>query len=187
MAGGEYIGQPAIPVEMTERLREAAQANGHLLHVVSLAGRADWRGRVGPGRPAASNYNANATINSASERRASSIVNDGVLTLNGGLEFHGVIYHLNASNSCSTAVNLGGTVEIYGRIFIDGCGKLDAGSSKVNLTYDDFKNATSPFATYGTAGIVQNSWREIPVAAEDAVACAPGQALALRDPVPAVG
>ncbi len=124
VTGGEYVGQPAIPVEMTDRLREAALANGTYYtscpSLAQLTGAVVWVQATGCG-----NYNSNATVNSSSAPGIL-VVNDGVLTLNGGLEFHGVIYHLNASNSCTTRVNLGGTVEVYGRIFIDGCGKLDA-------------------------------------------------------------
>jgi hypothetical protein len=56
-------------------------------------------------------------------------------------------------------VTLGGDVSIFGSIVIDGPGGLSAGSSKVNLVYDP--NAVTGGRTVGTAGLVQNTFREI--------------------------
>ena len=46
-----------------------------------------------------------------------------------------------------------------GIIYIDGNGRLLAGSSKVNLVYLD--EAFTQIRTHGAAGVVQNSWREL--------------------------
>jgi hypothetical protein len=168
VVGGEYVGQTALTPEMSERLKEYAIANGTYYtgcpSLSQLTGKVVWVEDVS----SCSNYNSNATVNSSSSPGVL-IIGKGTqpITLNGGLKFHGVIYHLNEDNSCEVLVDLKGTVEIYGRVFIDGCGKMSAGSSKVNITYDAFEDANDPFTSYGTAGIVQNSWRELVPADED--------------------
>ena len=50
-------------------------------------------------------------------------------------------------------------MSVFGSIVIDGPGGLSAGSSKVNLVYDP--NVFNGFKAFGTAGIVQNTFREI--------------------------
>jgi hypothetical protein len=166
VVANQYVSQTALTPEMTERLKEAAVANGTYYtgcpSEAQLTGKVVWIENA----TSCSNYNSNATVNSSSSPGVL-IIGKGPITFNGGIHFYGVIYHLNEDNNCGIRVDLEGTVEVYGRIFIDGCGKLSAGSSKVNLTYDDFNNASNPFTTYGTAGIVQNSWRELVPAAED--------------------
>jgi hypothetical protein len=56
-------------------------------------------------------------------------------------------------------INLTGNVSVFGSIVIDGPAGLSAGSSKVNLVYDP--NVFNGFKAFGTAGIVQNTFREI--------------------------
>ena len=80
-------------------------------------------------------------------------------TLNGNASFYGVIYHANESESSEMLINMKGNISIFGSIVIDGAGGLSAGSSKVNLVYNP--NAFSGLKAFGTAGIVQNTFREI--------------------------
>jgi hypothetical protein len=107
------------------------------------------------------------------------VVNSGTLSLSGNLVWYGAIYMANAQNcgptsftGCingkykDTVVDLNGTGTVYGGIYIDGNGRLQAGSSgnagagnAPNLVYDA---TTLPNVTaYGTAGIIQNTWREL--------------------------
>ena len=80
-------------------------------------------------------------------------------TLNGTATFYGVIYHANVDESSDMLVTLTGNISVYGSIVIDGAGGLSAGSSKVNLVYNP--NAFAGLKAFGTAGIVQNTFREI--------------------------
>jgi hypothetical protein len=54
---------------------------------------------------------------------------------------------------------------VHGGIFVDGTGRLALGSSgnsgggQANLIYDP--TVFPPMQAYGTAGIIQNTWREI--------------------------
>ena len=87
------------------------------------------------------------------------VIAKGTPTLNGNASFYGVIYHANEADSNAMLINMKGNISIYGSIVIDGAGGLSAGSSKVNLVYNP--NAFSGLKAFGTAGIVQNTFREI--------------------------
>jgi hypothetical protein len=163
IVGGEYVGQTALPPESSNALRERAITDGTFYSTCptatqlaqGLLGGVVWiDGNVG------CSYTSNTVFGSTSAPGIL-ILRQGTLSLAGVSTFHGVVYALNELNLTGWVVTLGGNTEIDGRIFIDGPGGLSAGSSKVNLTYNDFLNAQIPFTTYGTAGIVQNSWREI--------------------------
>ena len=92
------------------------------------------------------------------------VVNSGTFALNGNFTFYGIVYALNAQGAvgCVPAcpVSLDGTAAIRGGVHIDGSGGLSAGSSKINIVYDDF--AYQKVESYGAASLVQNKWREIP-------------------------
>ena len=74
-------------------------------------------------------------------------------------DFNGVIYAANAQNSSGTVVSIHGNGNVKGGVLIEGNGGFDVGSSKGNLVFDD--NAYNNVRSYGTAGMVQNTWREI--------------------------
>jgi hypothetical protein len=83
-------------------------------------------------------------------------MNNSTLNLGGTSTFYGVIYAANPPAS-GTTVNLGGNTSVVGGINVDGNGTLVAGSSHVNLIFDDF--AFSKVTSYGAAHLVQNKWR----------------------------
>lgn len=84
----------------------------------------------------------------------------GTVSFGGNIEFYGVVYAANQQASTDVVVSIQGTASIRGAVAIDGGGKLSAGSSKANVVYDE--NVFSSLRSYGTAGIIQNTWREIP-------------------------
>jgi hypothetical protein len=47
-------------------------------------------------------------------------------------------------------------------VAVDGNGGVAVGESKANLVYD--KDAAARVVSFGNAGIIQNTWREIPSA-----------------------
>jgi hypothetical protein len=98
------------------------------------------------------------------------IIGSGTLELSGTTTYHGVIYHVNGSDDVGTPIN--GTVLtvqgngcVDGAIVVDGAGGLTVGSSsgaskcEGNIGFN--ANAANNLRAYGTAGIVQNSFREI--------------------------
>jgi type II secretory pathway pseudopilin PulG len=108
------------------------------------------------------------------------IINKGTLKITGGGDWYGAIYMLNGLNcgpsstaGCLTdaghhdvVMDMSGTATVHGGIFVDGSGRLSLGSSgnsgngnAANLIYDP--TVFPPLQAYGTAGIIQNTWREI--------------------------
>lgn len=159
--GTQYVAEPVVPTETQDALRERARAENTYYATgcpSTLAGAVVWI------ESASCSYNGNDVVNSGSAPGVV-VLGSGSLSLSGNLKYFGVIYALNSVPLDSFGVvQLRGNVQVQGRIFVDGpLGGVDAGSSKVNVIYDDFKNAATPFTAYGTTGIVQNSFRELNV------------------------
>lgn len=150
----------AITPEALDSLRSAAVADGNY----STGCPASLQGNV-PGEivfiedaGTSCIFNGNNDYNTLA-KPGFLVVGKGVLTINGNATFYGVIYHANLDNTSGTAVKLGGNVSINGSIVVDGQGGIFAGSSKVNLIWNP--NVFNNINAFGTAGIVQNTFREI--------------------------
>jgi hypothetical protein len=85
---------------------------------------------------------------------------DSMLSFAGGVTFNGVIYHANlpAPGSTAVLVALSGSSRVNGGIIIDGQGALDMQGSSF-MSFDD--DAFGSVRSIGSAGIVQNTWREL--------------------------
>jgi Tfp pilus assembly protein PilX len=104
-------------------------------------------------------YSSNVTINSAT-RPGLLLMNSGTLTLKGTGDYWGVIYCVNAQNSSGVVLSLQGSGTLHGGVFADGNGIVSAGgTNNINIQYNDF--ALSAVKGYGSAGLIQNTWREI--------------------------
>ena len=103
-------------------------------------------------------YNSNMVVNSQAAPGLF-ILNNGTMKVNGSVTWYGVIYAVNAQDSTDVVVELSGNSDIRGGTFVDGMGRLSVGNSKLNLTYDPF--VTQNRTAFGTAGIIQNTWREL--------------------------
>jgi len=150
----------AVSVEELDQLRERARSEGNYYSgcAPSLAG--DQPGEMVFMEYADNcEYNSNTVYNTAAKPGYVVIARGNIAKTNGTADFHGIIYHANLDNATGTLINLTGNISIYGSIVIDGPGGLSAGSSKVNLVYDP--NVFNGFKAFGTAGIVQNTFREI--------------------------
>lgn len=88
------------------------------------------------------------------------VVNRGTFNLDGNIVFHGLIYAPNRDNSSDWVVTTTGFSSIEGAVSIDGPGGMLMGSSSTNLTF--VPNIFNLLVSYPSAGIVQNTWREIP-------------------------
>lgn len=100
------------------------------------------------------------------------IMGDGTLTFNGDISYFGVIYMVNASGTaptsgaCTSAQQNGpvfmvhGTGSIYGSIFVDKCGIIDAGSSAYNIIFDS--DAFNAATAYSQPNLAKNTFRIIP-------------------------
>lgn len=152
-----YTGGNALSDDAIARLKEKAIADGTYYAsgcptnpsgaIVYIAnGNCSW------------NNSAGTSFNSAAQPGVL-IVETGTLSFTGNVTFYGIVYAQNKQSSSGSVVTVGGTATIRGGVSIDGDGAMDAGSSKANLIYDD--NAFNAVTSYGTAGIVQNRWREV--------------------------
>ena len=85
----------------------------------------------------------------------------GKLAMKGSL--HGVVYMANEQGSSGTVLTLEANSEIFGGVVVDGAGRLVVGQASGNRSTVKFVvNAYNALATYGSAGLVQNTWRELP-------------------------
>jgi hypothetical protein len=153
----------AVTVDGLDQLRARARADGNYYAgcAPSLAG--DQPGEIVFMENAAGcEYNANNTYNTAAKPGYVVIARGAIDKINGNATFYGILYHANLDDAADDLITLTGNVSVYGSIVIDGRGGLSAGSSKVNLVYDP--NVFSGFKAFGTAGIVQNTFREIAAA-----------------------
>ena len=152
---------PAVTPEALETLRSSAKADGNYYATgcpPSLQG--DVAGEMvfieNPGGTC--NYNANSNFNTFA-KPGYVVMAKGKLLINGGATFYGVIYHANTDDSSGVLVELGGNSEINGAVTIDGPGGMFAGSSKENIIWNP--NVFNNLTAFGTAAIVQNTFREI--------------------------
>ena len=149
----------AVSVEALDQLRERARADGNY-----YPGCGPLMGNQ-PGEvvfmedATGCSWQGNNVYNTAAKPGYVVIARGAIGTINGTADFYGIIYHANLDNAAGNLITLGGNVSIFGSIVIDGPGGLSAGSSKVNLVYDP--NVFNGFKAFGTAGIVQNTFREI--------------------------
>ena len=89
------------------------------------------------------------------------IIGKGLLRLAGNSTFNGLMYHANLAATTGFLVELGGNATVNGSIQIAGSGGVLVGGS-ARLNYDP--NFLAEVRVYGTAAMVQDSFREIPVA-----------------------
>jgi hypothetical protein len=85
----------------------------------------------------------------------------GTLSMKGSL--YGLVYMGNEQNSSAAVLTLQANSEIFGGVAVDGAGRLVVGqASGPRPTITFLPNAFNGLATYGTTGLVQNTWRELP-------------------------
>jgi hypothetical protein len=151
-----YTGGSSLSAAALARLKTTATDNGTFFSTCPAtlpSGPVVW---IDSGN---CSYTANGTVNSQFAPGVL-VINNGTLTLGGTLTFYGVIYAVNAQASSGTVVTVQGNVSVQGGIVIDGNGGLLAGSSQVNVVFND--SAFQAVKSYGTAAGIQNTFREIP-------------------------
>jgi Tfp pilus assembly protein PilX len=150
-----YTGTTGLAPDALARLRQAAIANGTYFTYcpASLAGAVVWVDTT-----STCSYTSNSQFNSATAPGVL-IVATGALSLAGTVNFYGLIYHANLANSNGWLVQLGGNAQVSGGVAVDGQGGVVAGSSKQNVVFSDA--AFQAVRSYGTAGLIQNTWREL--------------------------
>ena len=150
-----YSGGSALTPEALERLRQAAISDGtyYTYCPASLAGAIVWIDT-----PNACSYTGNTVYNTAAQPGLV-IMAQGSLFIAGTIVYHGLIYHANRSNASGWLVQLNGSALVDGGVIVDGAAGVLAGSSSDNIEYD--ANVFQAVRSYGTAGVIQNTWREL--------------------------
>jgi Tfp pilus assembly protein PilX len=79
--------------------------------------------------------------------------------------YYGIIYLANkqGTSGLTPVLWFGDNAEIFGGVAVDGAGRLTTGQSsgpRPSLTFSP--DAFNGLATFGTTGLVQNTWRELP-------------------------
>jgi len=157
--GLSFVGEDALPDDVKDRLKERAIADGTYYSGVcpsaaQLTGKVVWVEGCDD-----ESYTSNNIWNSQ-QTPGILIWADGFLELGGKSTFWGIVYHLNNEDSTDDELlRLRGGLTIEGGAFVDGPGGIDVGSNRVNLNY--FDGAFTSIVSYGSASIVQNSWRDI--------------------------
>jgi hypothetical protein len=147
-----------MSTESLQRLRATAIAKGTFYTSCpgNLTGDVVWLENLN------CSYTSNGVSNSAANP-GMVIANGGSLYMGGNSTYYGILYYtdLDGTNTipATGVIELSGTTNIVGGIMIDGAGRLEAGSSGLNIKFD--ANAFAQVRTIGAAGIVQNTWREL--------------------------
>jgi hypothetical protein len=150
-----YGTAPALKAEAIARLRARAQSDNtyHPTCPATLP-----TGYVVFIETGSCHYQSNDVVNSPSNP-GFILLADATLRLTGTQRYYGIIYAANLSGSVGNVVELGGNVQVHGGVLVDGQATTIAGSSKVNIQLD--LNAFNAIKSYGTAGMIQNTFREI--------------------------
>jgi hypothetical protein len=157
--------RPGLSPETVERMREFAKAN----NTYFAGGCPSLAGEIVFLEAANCAYTGNSEWNTAAQPGVL-IIGSGTLSLSANTTYHGVIYHVNGSDNVGpqingTVVRLHGNGCVDGAVVVDGPGGLEIGSSsgasKCDGNVHFNPNAANNLRAYGTAGIVQNSFREI--------------------------
>jgi len=111
-------------------------------------------------------YTGNATLNSAEKPGVIIMAGGGVLELGGKRTCYCVLFHLNRQGDplgsySGIVIDLQGDILVQGGVIVDGNGGVSLGSSgnDFNIKVDD--RGFSAVRSIATAGIVQNTWREL--------------------------
>jgi len=152
-----YLGGDAVKVEARARLKATAIADGTYFTTCPTA--AQMTAPIVYVEGAVSCfYNSNSQFNTPAAPGLL-LLDQANVTFGGTSLFYGVIYGANTPAGAAVLTTQGNSALINGGVIIDGTAKMVVGSSGLNINFD--VNAYRSVASYGSAGVVQNTWREI--------------------------
>lgn len=155
-----YAEAPALAPDALAELERAAITNG-TWYANCPADPAQLAGEIVWVETCNKSYTGNTTINSP-QAPGALIIEKGTIEFKGNIAFHGLLYHANvAPSSSENLVRLSGNNGVTGAVFVEGDGGFYIqGSAYLKVEGRPFDALRS----YGSAGIIQNTWREIPPA-----------------------
>jgi Tfp pilus assembly protein PilX len=151
---------PAMSAVQLARFKAAAQSASPSTYYTScpasLAGTVVF---IDVANTTACSDSNSATYNTAAEPGIV-IMPRGTLSMKGTL--YGLVYMANGQNASTAVLTMEANSELLGGVAIDGPGRLVVGQASGNRsTIKYVPNAFSSLATFGTTGLVQNTWREL--------------------------
>lgn len=159
-----YGAPPVLSDAALEELRRTAITNGtYYSYPDCPSGATDLEGEIvwvtGCGDLA---YSGNTSVNEPPKPPGALILENGTIEFKGNTTFNGLLYHVNQGNATGTdppLVKLTGNNGVKGAVFVEGKGGFEIqGSAYLTVNGAAFDALRS----YGSAGIIQNTWREIP-------------------------
>ncbi len=154
-----YAGAAAMTPEARARLKATAIADGtYYAGCPTDQQLKDRPGQVAYVESGNCSYGSNAQFNSP-QAPGMLFLNAGTISFGGTTTFYGVVYAANTTGLTTGVVQTQGDAQIIGGVVIDGGGQMVLGASGLNLQFD--VNAFRAVASYGSAGVVQNTFREI--------------------------
>jgi hypothetical protein len=159
---------PAIDSDALDALEQVARANGTYFETCTAGTTPNPNGKVVMIENASDCHYTNSAPAAAGQTKCCNsqanpgvfIVKDGAVDFGGNIEFWGIVYNANLSNSnLERLIETSGTAAIRGAALVDGRGGVYAGSAGNNIMYES--TAFANIFAVGTAGVVQNTWREI--------------------------
>ncbi len=153
-----YQAEPALSAQALANLKQTAISNGTYFETCP-PNEGQLAGAVVYIETCNRAYKSNTTINSA-EAPGALIIANGFFELLGNTTYHGLVYHANKAGSTENLVKLNGNNGVNGAVFVEGAlgGVFIQGSAFLTINGAAF----DALQTYGSAGIIQNTWREIP-------------------------
>lgn len=149
-----YTGGPAMSVDARARLKATAIADGTYYSSCPST----LTGHVVYIEAGNCSYTGNTTYNTAADP-GMVLMATGTLYLGGTTTFNGILYHANQANVTGAVLQLQGNTNVIGGVLVDGQATTVAGSSKLNVQLS--LGAFRAVRSYGSAGVIQNTWREI--------------------------
>jgi hypothetical protein len=159
-----YTGGLGLSQEALDRLKMTAWANG-TYYDAGTGCPTSIEGVVWIAGLQCADITGTADFNAPPKQPGFLVVDSGTLRFRGTGTYYGVVIHLNKSASSGTLVDLNGDTCIKGALLVDGPGMTTVGSSGKgcpdggNISYDP--SAFGAIKSIASAGIVQNSWREL--------------------------
>lgn len=148
----------ALDPDARKRLKATAQANGTYFTRCPTGN--EFIGQVVYVDVAAACSLPNGSINSPSAPGVL-ILDRASISATGSTSYYGVVYAATAVGSSARVVSLSGSARVIGGVLIDGNGQMYIGGNGRDPHVEFDINAFRAVASNGSAGIIQNTFREI--------------------------
>ncbi len=152
-----YPAPPAMSVEA--RLREKARAVADGTFYATCPPAAKLTGHVVYVESGTCDYSSNGIVANSPTAPGLLVLERGSVAFGGTTAFYGIVYAANTTNASGALVRTYGNGAVSGGVLIDGPATFAAAAIGLNVGFD--LNAFRAVASYGSAGVIQNTWREV--------------------------